>query len=76
MIVALPGLFSYLFLVYKLRKIVGKPEFSDHSRKIIIQKGYHIDAIKHSDCLAVNTSQLTTLLTSLIARRWVGVQTL
>ena len=30
-IVALPGLFCYIFLVYKFRKIVRKPEFSDLS---------------------------------------------
>ena len=34
-----------------------KPEFSDHFSKIVIcceQKGYNIDVIKQSACLAVN----------------------
>ena len=34
-IVALPGLFSYRFLVYKFRKNVGKPEFSGYFCKIL-----------------------------------------
>ena len=57
MIVALPGLFCYLFLVYKFTKIVEKPKFSDHLSKIAIcynRKGYSIDEIKQSACLAVN----------------------
>ena len=44
-------------LEYKFRKIVGKPEFSDHFSKIVIcykRKGYNIDVMKQSACLAIN----------------------
>ena len=44
-------------LVYKLRKIVGKPEFSDHFSKFVIsykRKGYNIDVIKQSASLSVS----------------------
>ena len=64
-------------LVYKFRKIVGKTEFSDQFKKIIMRYkriGYNVDA---TVCMpGVTQSRLTTLLSSLIARRWVGVQTL
>ena len=42
--------------MYNFRKNVGKPEFSDHFSKIVIcykGKGYNIDVIKQSACLAV-----------------------
>ena len=41
--------------MYKFRKIVGKSEFSDDFSKIVIcskRKGYNIDVIKQSACLA------------------------
>ena len=44
-------------LVYTFRNTIGKPEFSDHFSKIVIcykRKGYSIDVIKQSACLAVN----------------------
>ena len=44
-------------LVYKFRKIVKKPETSDHFSKIVIcykRKGYNIDTIKQSACLAAH----------------------
>ena len=56
--------------MYKLIKIVGKPEFSDQFSKIVIcykRKGYNIDVIKQSACLALTQSWLTTLLTYLFA---------
>ena len=59
-------------LVYKLKKIVGSNNFSaqfiiiiSHYKKI----GYNINVLQQTACLA-------TLLSSLIARRWVGLQTL
>ena len=60
-------------LVYKLKKNVGRADFSDQFRKIIIcykRIGYNINIIRQSAC-----SRLITLLPSLIARRWVGRQT-
>ena len=44
-------------LMYKFRKIVGKPDFSDHFSKFVIcykRKWYNIDFIKQFSCLAVN----------------------
>ena len=56
-------------LVYKLKKIVGSNNFSAQFIKIISHYkkiGYNINVLQ----------QLATLLSSLIARRWVGLQTL
>ena len=44
-------------LVYKLRKIIGKTEFPDQFKKIIMQSkriGYNIDIMRQSACLVVN----------------------
>ena len=44
-------------LVYKLRKIVGKIEFPDQFKKIIMRFkriGYIIDVMRQSACLVVN----------------------
>ena len=44
-------------LVYKFRKNVGTPKFSDQFSKIVIsyvRNGYKIDVIKQSACLAVD----------------------
>ena len=59
-------------LVYKFRKIIGKNDFPYHFKKIIVRYkkiGYNIDA------WLLIQSRLTALLTSLIARRYVGLQT-
>ena len=64
---------------YEFRKIEGTPEFSDHFSKTVLcykRKGYSINDIKQSAFLGVIKFRLTNLLTSLITRRWVGVQTL
>ena len=53
-------------LVYKFRKIIGKYDFPYHFKKIIVRYkkiGYN------------NIGGLTALVTSLIARRLVGLQT-
>ena len=62
-------------LVYKLKKIVGSNNFSaqfikinSHYKKI----GYNINVLQQTACLVVNP----TLLSSLIACRWVRLQTL
>ena len=50
---AFPGLFSYLFLVYKFKKNEGKPEFADHFNEIVRcskRNGYNIGVIKNSAC--------------------------
>ena len=45
-------------LVYKFKRIVGKPYFSDQFKKIIkryIKVGYNLDAMRQYACLAVNS---------------------
>ena len=59
MIVALPGLFSYLFFlgVYVWKIKCRKTEFSDHFSKIVAcykRNGYNIDVMKQSACSTVN----------------------
>ena len=70
-------------MVYKFRKVAGKPNFSDRFSKIVsrivvwyTRKGYKIDVIKQSACQRLIQSWLTTLLTSLLACWCVEVQTL
>ena len=61
-------------LVYKFKKNVGRVDFSDQFRKIIVRYkriGYKIIIMRQSACLVFNP----TLFPSLIARRWVGRQT-
>ena len=64
-------------LVYKFKTIVGRADFSDQFRKIIVRYkriGYNINIMRQSACLVFNP-RLITLLPSLIACRWVGRQT-
>ena len=65
-------------LVYKFKKIVGRADFSDQFKKIIVRYkriGYNINIMWQSAFLVLTQSRLITLLPSLIARRWVGRQT-
>ena len=44
-------------LVYKFKRIVGKPNFSDQFRKIVkryIKVGYYLDVMRQSACLVLN----------------------
>ena len=44
-------------LVYKFKRIVGKPNFSDQSKKIVeryIRVGYNLDIMQKSACLVLN----------------------
>ena len=66
-------------LVYKLKKIVCSNNFSaqfieiiSHYKKI----GYDINVLQQSAFLVVNPITLANLQSSLIARWWVGLQTL
>ena len=64
-------------LVYKLKKSVGSNNFSAQFIKIISHYkkiGYNINVLQHTASLVVNP--IATLLSSLIARQWVGLQTL
>ena len=45
-------------LVYKFKRIVGKPYFSYQFEKIVkryIRVGYNLDIVRQSACLALNT---------------------
>ena len=53
----------YADLVYKFRKIVERPETSDHLSKIVKcykWKGYNIDVVKQSALLGVNPVMVTS----------------
>ena len=44
-------------LVYKFKRIVGKPNFSDQFKKIVkryIKVGYNLDVMRQSACLVLN----------------------
>ena len=44
-------------LVYKFKRIVGKPNFSDQFKKIVkryIKDGYNLDVMRQSGCLVLN----------------------
>ena len=44
-------------LVYKLRKIIGKNDFPNHFKEIIVRYkkvGYNIDVLRQTVCLVVN----------------------
>ena len=59
-------------LVYKFRKIIDKNDFPYHFKKIIVRYkkiGYNINVCDRRHAWLLNQSRLTTLLTSLIARR-------
>ena len=65
-------------LAYKFRKIVGKYDFPYHFKKIIVRYkkiGYNIDVSYKLHAWLLIQSRLTPLLTSLIARRYIGPQT-
>ena len=52
-IVALPGLFSYRFLVYRFRKNVGKSNFTEQFRKLINRYkriGYNLVIMRQTAC--------------------------
>ena len=62
-------------LIYKFKKLIGRNDFSFQIRKIITRYrriGYKLNVMRQSAC----QSRLVTMLPSLIARRWVGRQTL
>ena len=47
----------YVDLVYKFKRIVGKPNFSDQLKKIVkryIRVGYNLDIMRQSACLVLN----------------------
>ena len=66
-------------LVYKFKRIVGKPNFSDQFKKIVkryIKFEYNLDIMRQSACLVLNPITVYSYCSSLIARQWVRPQTL
>ena len=60
--------------IYKFKKVVGRADFSDQFRKIILRVLDITNIMRQSACLVLTQSQLITLLPSFfIARRWVGL---
>ena len=54
-------------LVYKFRKIIGKNDFPNHFKKIIVRYkniGYTINVMRQTACLVLIQSRLTALLRS------------
>ena len=52
-----PTSIFYGDLVYKFKRIVGKPNFSDQFKKIVkryIRVGYNLDIMRQSTCLVLN----------------------
>ena len=66
-------------LVYRLKKIVGSNNFSAQFIKIISHSGkigYNISVLRQTECLVVGPVAVGSLLSSLIARWWVGLRAL
>ena len=66
-------------LVYKLKKIVGSYNFSAQFIKIISHYkkiGCNNNVLQQTACLVVNPITVGKLISSWIARPWVGLQTL
>ena len=66
-------------LVYKFKKLIGRNDFSFEFRKIVTRyrrTGYKLNVMRQSACLVLNQIMVDDMLPSLIARRWVGSQTL
>ena len=66
-------------LVYKFKRIVEKPYFSDQFKKIVkryVRAGYKLDVMRQSACLVLNPITVIAMVSFLIARRWVRPQTL
>ena len=66
-------------LVYKLKKIVGSNKSSAQFIKLISHYkkiGYYINVLQQNACFVVDPITVGNFASSLIARRWVGPQTL
>ena len=71
---------KYGDLVYKFENLLEGMIFSFQFRKINTglyrRIGYNLNVMRQSACLVLTQSWLITMLPSLIARRWVGRETL
>ena len=64
------NLYFFGNLVYKFKRIVGKPIFSDQFKKIVkryIRVGYYLDIMQQSACLVLNPTRFLAMVSSLIA---------
>ena len=60
-------------LVYKFKKIIGNPNFSNLLKRIVNRfkrAGYSLDIMRQTACLFLTQSWLKAMLHSLVARRW------
>ena len=60
-------------LVYKFKKIIGNPKFSDLFKRIVNlfrREGYTLDIMRQTACLVFNQIMVKAMLHSLVARRW------
>ena len=65
-------------LVYKLKKIIRNPNFSDLFKRIVNRfkkAGYTLDIMRQTACLALTQSWLKATLHSLVAQWWFRPQT-
>ena len=65
-------------LVYKFKKIIGNPNFSNLLKRIVIRfkrAGYSLDIMRQTACLVLAQSWFKAMLHSLVARRWFRPQT-
>ena len=65
-------------LVYKLKKIIGNPNFSNLLKRIVNRfkrAGYSLDIMRQTACLVFNPIMVEGLLHSLVAGRWFRPQT-
>ena len=66
-------------LVYKFKKIIGNPNFSNLLKRIVNRfkrAGYSLDIMRQTACLVFNPIMVEGyMLHSLVARRWFRPQT-
>ena len=65
-------------LVYKFKKIIGNPKFSNRFKRIVNRfkrAGYSLDIMRQTACLGLTQSWLKAMLQSLVAWRWFSSQT-
>ena len=65
-------------LVYRFKKIIGNPNFSNLLKRIVNRfkrAGYFLDIMRQTACLVFNPLWLKAMLHTLVARRWFRPQT-
>ena len=65
-------------LVYKFKKTIGNPNFSDLFKRIVNRfkrAGYTFNIMRQTACLVLTQLWLKVMLHSLVARQWFRPQT-